>query len=164
MPEDGGKDPYIFSETKPLPPLSYLDPILFSKIKGLEGDAPSPTYMKYSSLVPSPDEVLQEKIFYGYELLDNGALKCVNQRILDKSKGVVSHVIKQAASKIFSGQDVIGVSLPVRIFEARSLIERIGDWHSFAPLYLKQAGKLDDHLERFKLCIAFAISGIYCSI
>lgn len=100
---------------------------------------------------------------YGYEILANGALKCINKGILEKSKGVVTHVIKQAATKIFTGQDVVGVSLPVRIFEGRSLIERIGDWHSFAPQYLRQAGRIEDHLERFKLCISFAVSGIYCS-
>jgi len=83
---------------------------------------------------------------------------------MDKQKGVVKEVLSQAASNIFSGQSVIGISLPVRIFEPRSLLERICDWYGFAPILIKQAGISNDPIERFKLVIAFAISGLYCSI
>ena len=37
------------------------------------------------------------------------------------------------------GKNVVGISLPVRIFEARSTIERITDWWVFAPIYLNRA-------------------------
>jgi hypothetical protein len=65
---------------------------------------------------------------------------------------------------VFSGQSVIGISLPVRIFEPRSLLERICDWYGFAPVYLKQAAKTTDKLERFKLVITFALAGLYCAV
>ena len=54
---------------------------------------PAPRYIKHSDLVAKPSDVWKENIFFGYQVLENGTLKCVNQRILDKSKGVVKEVI-----------------------------------------------------------------------
>jgi Oxysterol-binding protein len=51
--------------------------------------------------------------------------------------------------------------MPIKIFEPRSAISRIVDIYSFAPKHLNQAAKITDHLERFKLVIAFALSGVY---
>ena len=65
---------------------------------------------------------------------------------------------------MFTGKDIIGISLPVRIFEPRSMAERITDWYGYAPLFLKEAGQIQDPIERFKLTIAYAISGMYLQI
>jgi hypothetical protein len=56
------------------------------------------------------------------------------------------------------------VSLPIRIFEGRSLIERVGDWFGFGPIYFKRAGQISDHLERFKLVVTFAVASLYTTI
>jgi hypothetical protein len=42
------------------------------------------------------------------------------------------------------GKSVVGISLPVRIFEARSTIERICDWWGFYPVYLRMACRTSD--------------------
>ena len=88
----------------------------------------------------------------------------MNQKILEKQKGVVKDVISQAAANVFSGQSIIGISLPVRIFEPRSLLERICIWYGYAPIFLKEAAQHSDPVERFKLVIAFALSSLYCSV
>jgi hypothetical protein len=76
----------------------------------------------------------------GLLIQKKGGLKCNNEKIIEKQKGVVKSVISQAASNVFSGQSIIGISLPVRIFEPRSLLERICDWYGFGPVFLKKAG------------------------
>ena len=48
------------------------------------------------------------------------------------------------------GKNIVGVSLPVRIFEPRSTLERITDWWCTAPIYLTRASQSTDHLERFR--------------
>ena len=48
-------------------------------------------------------------------------------------------MLKRLASSIVKGRGVVGVSLPIRIFEPRSLVERISDIWGFAPLYLTKA-------------------------
>lgn len=96
--------------------------------------------------------------------MSKGGLKLCDEQITEKLKGVVRDVLSQAASNVFSGQSVIGISLPVRIFAPRSLLEKICDWYGFGPIFLKRAGSLPDTLQRFKLCIAFALSSLYCGL
>ena len=58
----------------------------------------------------------------------------------------------------------MGISLPVRIFEPRSLIDRVTDWWSLFPSYLGRAAKSNDFVERFKLCVAATIGGMHMGI
>jgi hypothetical protein len=58
------------------------------------------------------------------------------------------------------GKGIIGLSLPVKIFEKRSMLEKICDLFSTGPIFLTRAGQTDDKIERIKNVIAFAISGL----
>jgi len=59
---------------------------------------------------------------------------------------------------------MVTISLPVRIFEPRSTIERICDCWGFSPIYLRMACNTQDKLERFKLIISNCMSGLSISI
>jgi hypothetical protein len=59
------------------------------------------------------------------------------------------------------GKTVVGVSLPVRIFEPRSTLERMVDFWSTAPVYLTRAAETDDPVERMKNVICFCMSTLY---
>jgi len=62
------------------------------------------------------------------------------------------------------GLTISHISMPIKIFEPRSSIQRICDIWTFAPRFLKQAAKSKDPLERLKLTVAFLMSSIYmCS-
>ena len=74
---------------------------------------------------------------------------------------MISHAAKQLAVNLFKGLSISHISLPIKIFEPRSSIQRICDLWTFAPKFLKQAAQTSDHLERLKLVIAFNISGLY---
>ena len=50
-----------------------------------------------------------------------------------------TELVKKLAKQLYSGRGIVGISLPVRIFEPRSLIERITDWWTFFPYYLNKA-------------------------
>jgi hypothetical protein len=62
---------------------------------------------------------------------------------------------------LFKGLTITHISLPIKIFEPRSAIQRIVDMSSFATKFLNKAAEIDDPLERFKLVISFALSGVY---
>eukprot|EP00347_Sterkiella_histriomuscorum_P010009 403339035 len=160
-PEIDGLDPKILSENKLIAPFSFMNEKVF--LDNRIGNAPTPTYLTYETLKPVFSGK-KEDIMEGLLIQPKNGLKCVNERILEKQKGVVKSVISQAASNVFSGQSIIGISLPVRIFEPRSLLERICDWYGFAPIFLKKAAQEQDHLERFKLSISYALSSLYCSL
>jgi len=81
--------------------------------------------------------------------------------MLKKSEGIVSYVVKEVAKSIFTGRGVVGISLPVRIFEPRSALERVLDGFSYAPTFLSQACKMKNPVDRIKNVIAFVISGMY---
>jgi hypothetical protein len=59
------------------------------------------------------------------------------------------------------GRGIVAVSLPVRIFEKRSTIERICDLWCTGPYYLKKAALEIDMVERFKNVITFVVSGMH---
>ena len=59
------------------------------------------------------------------------------------------------------GRGIVAVSLPVRIFEKRSTIERICDLWCTGPKYLKQAALESDPVNQMKNVIAFIVSGMH---
>ena len=75
---------------------------------------------------------------------------CRDQETLDKQKGVLVDVLKQLTITLLKGLTIAHISLPIKIFEPRSSLQRITDIWSFAPKFLKQASETTDHLERFK--------------
>lgn len=90
-----------------------------------------------------------------------GGLVCTDQEAMDRQKGVLVDVVKQLAITLLKGLTIAHISLPIKIFEARSSIQRIVDLWSFGPQFLRQAGAISDHLERLKLVIAFSLSSVY---
>jgi len=61
------------------------------------------------------------------------------------------------------GRGIVAVSLPVRIFEKRSTVERICDLWCTGPTFLKKAAieSLVSPLERMKWVITFVVSGMH---
>lgn len=123
---------------------------------------PAPLYLKHSEFCKLKG-VSKDEVFAGMERTATGELKCVDKEILDKQKGIISEVMKKVMESVAQGRGVIGVSLPVRIFETRSMIERILDWWSYTPVYLTPSALQKDPVERMKSVIAFAFAGLHVS-
>lgn len=105
----------------------------------------------------------RDEIFIDIKRTDDGELKLVNQEVIDSQKGILGEVIKKAMVSIFTGQGMVGMSLPVRIFEPRSTMQRIADNMVYIPNYLKRANEATNPTERAKLCITGLVSGICMS-
>jgi len=73
-------------------------------------------------------------------------------------------VVKRAGKTLMEGKGVVAVSLPVRIFEKRSAIERICDIWSTGPIYLKKAISSTTTFDKMKWVIAFVVSGSHLSV
>lgn len=78
----------------------------------------------------------------GYRRYKTGGLECFNQEELKCQEGIVIDLMKSAGKVLMEGKNVVGISLPVRIFEPRSTIERVCDWWAFGPIYLTRAAKI----------------------
>jgi hypothetical protein len=119
---------------------------------------------------PFPKELeLDEIINYyasgfleGFAIKDNEGVFCKNEEIVKKQSGIITDLAKQLAKGIFS-KGVVSMSLPIRLFEPRSMLERYSDWWCYAPILLRKAGASKDKLQAFKYVIAFVISSMYLS-
>ena len=141
--------------TCPVAPFSFLDPTA----KKINQKNPPPTYLKQTELVYK-QKFTMEELLRGFEEPSEGGLKCVDHDVLSRQKGVLASLIAQVATCFFQKGGFVRISLPVRIFEPRSTLDKILDPWRTAPTYLTRAAGLSDPLERMKTVITFAISGL----
>lgn len=149
-----GDSPHIYSRVIGTPPFSFL------LGEDYREDCPPPTYLQLSEIQKSLP-VHSREIMAGLEKYKEGGLVCIDQEETKKQSGVIGEVMKSVLSSMFRGQGAVGVSLPVRIFEPRSTVERMIDKFSYAPVFLKQAANISDIVERMKLVVAFAVAGLF---
>lgn len=145
--------------TELLPTLPSSSPVRSPPVKGEDRTAPLPH--PSTILYNDGNRVSLEVRLPGYARDPRGGIKCINKQELDSQKGIILELIAKAGKQLMEGKNVVGVSLPVRIFEPRSTLERMVDWWCTAPKYLMAASLARDPLERFKQVITFAISGLY---
>ena len=119
---------------------------------------------------PFPIRLTKDQLTYKYNpdylkdflIKDFDGVYCLNQEIVDRQKGVIKDLIILLTKMILSGNHIT-ISLPIRIFEPRSMVERYSDWFSFAPDLLEKAAKCEDNLETFKYVIIFSLSALFRS-
>lgn len=73
----------------------------------------------------------------------------------------MANVAKQLAINLLKGLSISHMSLPVRIFEPRSTIQRIVDIWSHVSEYFVKASQSSDPLEKMKLVVAAQIASFY---
>lgn len=154
-----GNNNDIYSFIQGLGPFSYLIETIENKFNQ---KMPPPVYMNYESL-SSKKSLNKNDILKGLEITLAGELKLIELEILKNQKGIIMEILQSLVKSIAEGRGVVGVSLPVRIFEPRSLLERVCDWWTFMPNYIIPAVKLQNPVERMKQVIAMAIGGLYVS-
>jgi len=119
---------------------------------------PIPYFIDPEKLQIKPD-LSRESVLYGMSIDSKLGLVLMDPEIIKKFKGLVGEIIKQVLKAIFGSP----ISLPVRIFEPKSTLQRVCDYWCYAPIFLSKAAECRDALERMKLVISFAIGGLYLS-
>ena len=99
-----------------------------------------------NQMIINPSQVTSSKSIEvrknGYRRVKDGGLECFHREELKSQEGIVLDLMKSAGKQLMEGKNVVGISLPVRIFEPRSTIERICDWWAFGPIYLTKAARI----------------------
>lgn len=70
-----------------------------------------------------------------------------NILLLDEIKtqeGLIMNLMRDVGRTLMEGKNIVGISLPVIIFEPRSTLERITDNWAFLPIYLRMASSIKD--------------------
>jgi hypothetical protein len=151
-PRDGD-NPLIWSCSVGTPPFSILVGSTY------ERECPPPTYIKVSDL-NAPKDISHQALLQGHVIQQEGGLIFTDQRVLNKQSGIILDVIKKVAACLIKGKGIVGLSLPIRLFEPRSTLERLLDrWSHMSHFFVELENM--DRLERFKRVIAMGVSGLY---
>lgn len=140
--------------------LSNCNILSFVDKKSFEFDPlmPPPLYLKQKDL--KFVECMSPKILFSeFEINKDGRLKCTDAELISKQKSVIIDIFKTAVSKILEGKLVVGMSLPIKIFQPRSYLERITDLFSAFPYYLSKVKK-NNEVENIKLISAAICAGL----
>ena len=130
-----------------------------------------PTLIKTNTLnAPFPIRLTLKQLTCNYDknylkdylIKDYQGVYCLNQEVIDKQSGIIKEVITQLTKCLWAGT-AMSLSLPIRIFEPRSMLERYTDWFAFAPDLLAKAGNCTDKIEAFKYVITFSLSALFRS-
>jgi hypothetical protein len=99
-------------------------------------------------------------IFQGGDWIINkdGDFVFLNQRVINAQKDVLRFIVSQLCTNLIRGKSIMNMSLPVDIFDDRSLLERNACCFGYAPIFLKQAATLTDEVEQMKLVMTFILS------
>ncbi len=130
-------------------------------IKKIQLNAPFPAELLYEHILKQVTNT-EYKFLDGYIVKDTEGVLCQNEDIVKRQSGVFKEMAKQIAKGIFK-TGVISLSLPIRIFEPKSMLARYCDSWSSAPILLKKAGRQTDKLEAFKSVISFVLSSMFLS-
>lgn len=154
-----GNDPDIYSYKTVVTPFSYMITVMDTKFNP---KMPAPVYLPYDILAEKKS-FTKAAVLHGMEITSTGELKLVDPEILKNQKGLIGEVLQSLMKSIAEGRGVVGVSLPIRIFEPRSLIERICDFWTFVPKYIIPAAITPDPVFRMKQVITMIIGGLHLS-
>lgn len=75
---------------------------------------------------------------------------------MQEQKGSLMFVMKQVGGNIISGKSILDVSLPVDIFESRSLLERSASSFGMVPDYLLPIADVDPLTQMKSIVALFA--------
>jgi len=107
------------------------------------------------------DELARENWLqlYGpdYDRREAGGISLTNKNVLKKQRNVLGHFLRKLGSNLAQGKSFMQISMPVTIFESKSLLEKLARNFSYGPIYLKEAARSNDPLFRFKYAIAYSI-------
>ncbi len=66
-------------------------------------------------------------------------------------QNLIPKVIKRVAMEILKGENFFNVTMPVDIFDTKSFLQIIASWYAGMPVMMRQAAKLNDMHEQFKV-------------
>lgn len=98
-----------------------------------------------------------------FQMKEDGDLILVDQNIIDSQKGVMGDILKQATFLFFKGEGMVKLSLPIKIFDPISQLEKICNIFSNMK-FMDQALETQNKLHRLQNIIVFIITGVYHSI
>jgi hypothetical protein len=94
-----------------------------------------------------------------FRIDSKGGIVLTNETKIAAQNNVIKFIMSTLKKNLFSGKGILNISLPVEIFNVDSNLQRLCEAMSLAPdLLERKALATQDPLERFRYCLAFALS------
>jgi hypothetical protein len=106
---------------------------------------------------------LAARVFTQFRRYSAGGLQMFDEEELKRQRGVVWELVKMVGNRIAEGMELRDIGVPIQLLQPSSMLECMTRAWAFAPVYLAAAARTTDPVERFKLAITFAISGMHLS-
>ena len=115
---------------------------------------------------PSPLADLKDSpyLFDVFEKRKEGGITYTRQVIIDEQRSILWGFFQKVGMQLLSGNSIMSISLPVKLSEPKSMLEKIAQEFVYAPAYLTVAAALCDPVERMKNVITFVIAGLHQTI
>jgi len=91
----------------------------------------------------------------------DGGVLCTDETVMERQKSAVVDIMKSLGKKLLTGKfDLLKISLPVKIFEARSYLQKLCDPLAF-PRIMNRAVTASSPEERLKWVVAYFVAGYH---
>ena len=160
-PIDEGPNQYVYSVNRLTAPFSTAIDYIKEKDKLLP-----PIYIDNDFIKENYNNspyLQHSKEFKAFEINEKGELILKDKKIIESARGVLKEMIGKASIMILKGQGLVRMSLPVRMFDPRSQVEKFGDFFNSLD-YIHKALNTTDKLEKLKLIICMFSSNFYYGI
>ena len=150
--------PYIYSYKK-FHPFSFMTghkKTGFNQKKNIL-KYPSPTFIENELWIKKPN-LTKNEILKGMIINNEKGLVLIDKEMTKKFKGIIGDILKQLFKAIFGHK----ISLNVKLFEPKSILQTITDYWCFIPKFFPMA--LNENLNpvnRMKIIMSFGVSGLY---
>ena len=130
---------------------------------------------KYDSslILPNPEPNSEIKYLYDYDNLMNidyakeigsDEIIYINKEFIEKQRNLFSYFIKKIGSNILQGKNIMNISLPIFIFDPRSLLEMWVWQNGYCDEFLEKASLETDPIERLKYVSSYALTKIHLCV
>ncbi|EAS07102.1 oxysterol-binding protein (macronuclear) [Tetrahymena thermophila SB210] len=87
-----------------------------------------------------------------------GGLTYHNEKLMKEQKAVIMMMIKRIGSNILNGRGIMNISMPVQVFDSKSMIQRLAKGFGHAPNFLEKGGLVNSSIEQIKYTASFLLS------
>ena len=91
---------------------------------------------------------------------DTASLAYTNEEVVSNQRGVAFYLIKKIGASLLSGKSIMNISLPIKIFESRSMLEKAAESFSLVPYYFLKALEEKDPIGRIRVLITCYIASL----
>ena len=81
-----------------------------------------------------------------------------NYSVIEKQKAVVGYLLKNIGYNLIKGKSIMNVSLPINVFDTRTILELYAWQNAYASILLEKGALATDKLEKLKWSTAFVIT------